>query len=551
MRSALKIVQDAIRKVHPHFGMDGGTPWEGFVDLRAHDRQYHHDNWQPGDRCKLRESMEQAPSMLRQVGIELPDHAALRERSQEARDTGLLDEQTAGELAAIENDLRGQMNDLDGGNVSLEQIGNTAQELNAVYNAIQEAMVAREDAHETPPQQGEPQSAQTQQAQQQGDNTLQGGWNSTGALPENHPLRQMDFTLDMANQRTTGMPREITDARQITPQILADICRRLPAHGISNHLNRDVTVRGQRFTLPYAVKEMLVRPDSVLGQEMRRRFAAANQDNPWVRRLRECMDVLWRDRIGAGAQTRESAGRTEGEPDFATREDAARYRPQIPADLRAANDAVMRNAPQRFRRIDNPSSDDYNSAGNQSGYNCYLNDLAGALTMLGYAVRPKGMPSGHNSRNMPSFKKVKKALIDGGATIINSRGVQTGTAAASEHKRILEDIARKMPNGTWVSVWTGGHNSSAFLHNGKFYELDIYTESPYGNAIPREISAEHLSERIPALRTIAYIARREDPGSVRGMSEEEIAKAGGGATVVIDPTTFRITPELLNDLYSR
>ena len=117
MRSALKIVQDAIRKVHPHFGMDGGTPWGGFVDLRAHDRQYHHDNWQPGDRCK---SMEQAPSMLRQIGIELPDHAALQARLQEARDTGLMDEQTAGELAAIENDLRGQMNDLDGGNVSLE-----------------------------------------------------------------------------------------------------------------------------------------------------------------------------------------------------------------------------------------------------------------------------------------------------------------------------------------------------------------------------------------------------------------------------------------------
>lgn len=551
---ALTIVADALIAIHKGMAMDGGTPWEGFVDLQAHDDQYHGGHYVEGEsRCKLRESMRQAPDLLRQVGIELPDHAAIQARLQEASDAGLIDEQTANELSAIENDLRGQMNELDGGNVSLEQIGQTAMELNAVYSAIQEAMMAREDAHEAPQQQTQSAQQQTQAQPQQAQNAQQGGpWGSTGALPESHPVRQMNFNLAMANpSRTTGMPRAITDARQITPQVLADICQRLPSRGIINHRNRDVDFNGGRYSLTDAVKEMLVAPGSGLGAEMRRRFAAANQDNPWVRRLGECMKVLDRAREQVGAPNMTSAGRTTGEPDFASGDDAARYRPQIPAALRSANDAVMRDA--GYQKIDSPSSRDFHDASNYrnrtGGFNCYLNDLSGLLTFLGYKVSPTSQESGHTRSNRSNFRSVKKALLAGGAKIFNIKG-QTDNPTAKDvggMVRKLNDMARTMPNGTWLSLWSGGHNKSAFLHNGKWYLLDLYSS----DTTPAVTTPETIAMRTPSIERLADLARREDLSNVQGMTEQQILESGGGPTLIIDPSTFRITPELLQHMRPR
>lgn len=146
--NAMQIIRAALsRRRSPSYGMDGGTGWEGFVDLQAHDDQYHHGHYDGGT-CKLREKIGQAPDLISQIGIALPNHSAMQRALSDARESGLLDEQTAGDIATIENEIRQRLNDLDSGNVDLEEIGELAKELNTVYRSISDAMMVREDAHE-------------------------------------------------------------------------------------------------------------------------------------------------------------------------------------------------------------------------------------------------------------------------------------------------------------------------------------------------------------------------------------------------------------------
>lgn len=517
MRSALKIVQDAIRKVHPHFGMDGGTPWEGFVDLRAHDRQYHHDNWQPGDRCKLRESMEQAPSMLRQVGIELPDHAALQARLQEARDTGLLDEQTAGELAAIENDLRGQMNDLDGGNVSLEQIGNTAQELNAVYNAIQEAMVAREDAHETPQPQQEQQVA-TQTTTPQPQQTAQAGTGGPIDLPQ--------FAQPSADYRFPSLNR--LRPEQVTGEYLSKL-----ASGIPRRYRYWLRRIGDFNTTEDAVRGILSDPyaySSAVEQ------ISAMRDGPFKKRFLKTLDVLhpsYREALVAQARAAAScledvaenphraisdedkekirdafrliglrmyadtyiASMEEGgspvessyavplttiasseniqqseiaksavralnaahpEAKVLTKEEVASYAPPVPEEVKAQDEALATEYGVGRNTDGKPVF-----KGLMGHCNCWVNDNCMTLGWRGFNARP--IVDGGSSHG-EWFANCKMDMA--------KHYQKVNRNSPSETLQWLQDHDGEIPDGAAISGWSGGHNKSFHKIGGRWYLYD-------------------------------------------------------------------------------
>lgn len=517
MRSALKIVQDAIRKVRPHFGMDGGTPWQGFVDLRAHDRQYHHDNWQPGDRCKLRESMEQAPSMLRSVGIELPDHAALQARLQEARDTGLLDEQTAGELAAIENDLRGQMNDLDSGNVSLEQIGNTAQELNAVYNAIQEAMVAREDAHDAPP----PQQAQSQVEQASPQQTHQTTQAVTGG-----PIDLPQFAQPSADYRFPSLNR--LRPEHVTGEYLSKL-----ASGIPRRYRYWLRRLGDFNTAEDAVRGILSDPyaySSAVEQ------ISAMRDGPFKKRFLKTLDVLhpsYREALVAQARSAAScledvaenphraisdedkekirdafrliglrmyadmyiASMEEGgspvessyavplmtiasseniqkseiaksavralnaahpEAKILTSEEVASYAPPVPEEVKAQDEALATEYGVGRNTAGKPGF-----KGLMGHCNCWVNDNCMTLGWRGFNARP--IVDGGSSHGewfatckMDMAKHYQKVNRD----------------SPAETLQWLQEHDGEIPDGAAISGWSGGHNKSFHKIGGRWYLYD-------------------------------------------------------------------------------
>lgn len=432
-----------------------------------------------------------------------------------------LTEQVARHLgvAGHENEVREQINNMlnghDDGRADqyMEQLGQAGLSNHPVVQAIRQRMAQNAPAATPAPSTAAPTAnAPATGAAPAGQNATETvrPFSHTGSLDANHALRNAQITAGMARNRTQGMPTHFTSPNQVTPQNLADIFARLPKRGIFDHRNGDVRIPGvgrvDGFT---ALRAMVTDPSGNIGREMSSRLARQNTNNPWVRRLNEAMDVLH----GRPSPTGTNAGggatnfravqthrMSNGVPVYSVPDHIQQQDRKIAQDKGFGN----RNSPDHFH-------------GGGNGCNCYRNDAALFLQSRGFDVSPKGAPD----NNQQEFGNLKLAMHK---AYEKANGVDRNATIAN-----LERMRTTYPDGTWVSSWGGGHNTSLRLQGGQWYQYDGF----YGNTRGRPLSSSDAAAYIyqPPMRmstshdeNILVLAGFKGGGYARGINSMDEAR---------------------------
>lgn len=168
----------------------------------------------------------------------------------------------------------------------------------------------------------------------------------------------------------------------------------------------------------------------------------------------------------------------------ARQREEARAQAQQAKNWRPTVDESERNRASEFARRHNIRLSDapVELRGQSRGYNCYLNDAALFLQyMFGARVRPQARPHSYGDGNGALFKRIKDAMRQSGWKPLEGD---------TSHET-LENVRSLTKDGTWISFWNGGHNTSAVRVNGKWYKHDGWHGDTW-TATTAEAIASHL-----------------------------------------------------------
>lgn len=170
----------------------------------------------------------------------------------------------------------------------------------------------------------------------------------------------------------------------------------------------------------------------------------------------------------------------------ARRQEEARAAARTARNWRPTIDEGERTKASNYARTHNIRISDtpVELKGEDRGYNCYLNDAALFLQyMFGAKVRPQARPSSYGSGNGAYFKRIKDAMRNSGWKPLEG-------ASANE---TLENVRSLTKDGTWISFWNGGHNTSAVRVNGMWYKHDGWHGDTW-TPTTAEAIASHLGQ---------------------------------------------------------
>ena len=133
--------------------MDGGptTNYNGFVDMEAHDRRFHHGHYEEGQTCKLREMLGRQ-DVVDMIAPESRDTTREQVESviTSAQGLGLLDESDHQALLSEFQSIRDAVEGLDDmADRDMQQWAQRMRDFNAVYNSLA-AMNSEGEAEPTP-----------------------------------------------------------------------------------------------------------------------------------------------------------------------------------------------------------------------------------------------------------------------------------------------------------------------------------------------------------------------------------------------------------------
>ena len=145
--------------------MDGGptTNYNGFVDMEAHDRRFHHGHYEEGQTCKLRDMLGRQ-DVVDMIAPESRD--TTREQVEgvitSAQGLGLLDEADHQALLSEFQSIRNAVEGLDDMSDSdMQQLAQRMRDFNAVYNSL--AAINAEEAEVPEPEQEQEPEQETEQ----------------------------------------------------------------------------------------------------------------------------------------------------------------------------------------------------------------------------------------------------------------------------------------------------------------------------------------------------------------------------------------------------
>lgn len=470
------------------FGADaqGNAGW-----LEAHDRRFHGGHFDPETQsCGLRDRLQRqdnVDSIAAQGDANgnprpIPLKAEFSALLGQAYGAGMLSHEDGDAIDELYRDVTNWMDSADESAELPQDIKDKMQALAEIEAALSAAMaepVVNETTNErTTPTQGQVNRRSFPE--------------QTGHLPENHPLSSFSYSDDALNANYTSlpvgpdgcrMPENFRNVNSVTPERVAALMGDLPVRGVftlrHNHITRDRERCLNGVAFNEALRQMVVAPDSEIGQAMRRRYSewfsthnGSARQNGAFSRIRQAMELLGRNGyVGSQNNTASNAsvnssGNTSAsnsnfvpqiQHTFTESNGSTEVRYTRPADVDAADEELARNKLGIGR-----SNGPLNFIGNSSGSNCFKNDIAGLIRDRGFDVIARG--GGNDSTS--DFAILKLAMSDS-YEMVNKDNTE-GTIAN------LERIRQTYPDGTWVSCWSGGHNTSLRLKGGKWYAYDVY-----------------------------------------------------------------------------